>query len=654
MLIHPLYQQQSQMSHHHQQHHLNPSLPDTHSPVDIRTFYPYTPNEVKHRKRTSRAQLKVLEDHFRRDTKPNASLRKLLADQLDMSIRGVQVWFQNRRAKEKALASRALSSRQPTTLPSILNPSDDDDQPDSPPLPQSPSDTHQSSSSASIPPESNIDSSSHSSPTTSSSLPNIQSDSFSSSWYNPPSPQEDQSFIRQSGSFDLLNLRRGSLPAYPQSPDPSFASHFTGELDPLSRRRSVDTSLLRLATHPYAHHARAKNGAIFGGRFYTPQGRFTDPSSCYPAAGSPPANLHNIRPRQLNSSAHNLVPINRPYDFVSPSGCVPPSSSPLTPFHAVRATLPGNNNHHHVMSMRTISSPLPGPLPSPGFSFGAANSSPPQIPSPIERDSPDPMPDYPYSFPRRFDDTDAEDDATSASYDAFSRFGSISSYAGSESSNTSAYSDVGSCDFASYKSDCRRGSRANGPFLNMMSNLEVTPPNDAHATPYLPQEEIGSSATPIPTDRLGLHGTGDGQVTAAYPSPSSTVSPGGTPHTQDTLPISRSSELAFALHTNEDAQQQRQQQGMDDVQQQQQRLVQHPESQQIVSDASAPQGTDDGPAVPFFYVSDAGGNEVYPPVVEACSDASASMGIPATIMNFPTPAVHPIHRIRYLFRVPVN
>jgi hypothetical protein len=37
---------------------------------------------------------------------------------------------------------------------------------------------------------------------------------------------------------------------------------------------------------------------------------------------------------------------------------------------------------------------------------------------------------------------DCEDDATSASYDAFSRFGSIASIAGSESSNTSAhYSD---------------------------------------------------------------------------------------------------------------------------------------------------------------------------------------------------------------------
>ena len=61
--------------------------------VDARTFYPYTPNEVKHRKRTSRAQLTVLEDHFRRDTKPNGALRKILADQLDMSVRGVQVFL---------------------------------------------------------------------------------------------------------------------------------------------------------------------------------------------------------------------------------------------------------------------------------------------------------------------------------------------------------------------------------------------------------------------------------------------------------------------------------------------------------------------------------------------------------------------------------
>lgn len=59
--------------------------------VDMRTFYPYQPNEVKHRKRTTRAQLKVLEDVFKRDTKPNAALRKKLASELEMTPRGVQV-----------------------------------------------------------------------------------------------------------------------------------------------------------------------------------------------------------------------------------------------------------------------------------------------------------------------------------------------------------------------------------------------------------------------------------------------------------------------------------------------------------------------------------------------------------------------------------
>ena len=59
--------------------------------VDFRTFFPYIPNEVKHRKRTSRHQLKVLEDVFRKDTKPNAVLRKKLAAELEMSPRAVQV-----------------------------------------------------------------------------------------------------------------------------------------------------------------------------------------------------------------------------------------------------------------------------------------------------------------------------------------------------------------------------------------------------------------------------------------------------------------------------------------------------------------------------------------------------------------------------------
>ncbi|KAI7855491.1 homeobox domain-containing protein, partial [Circinella umbellata] len=55
----------------------------------------------KHRRRTSRAQLKVLEKSFSENSKPNATVRRMLAQKLDMTPRGVQIWFQNRRAKAK-------------------------------------------------------------------------------------------------------------------------------------------------------------------------------------------------------------------------------------------------------------------------------------------------------------------------------------------------------------------------------------------------------------------------------------------------------------------------------------------------------------------------------------------------------------------------
>jgi hypothetical protein len=72
------------------------------------SFFSYRPNEVKHRKRTTRQQLKVLEETFRTTQKPDGNVRKSLALQLDMTPRNVQVWFQNRRAKDKTLAKRAL------------------------------------------------------------------------------------------------------------------------------------------------------------------------------------------------------------------------------------------------------------------------------------------------------------------------------------------------------------------------------------------------------------------------------------------------------------------------------------------------------------------------------------------------------------------
>lgn len=77
---------------------------------DFRTSF-YNPFEIKHRKRTSRAQFKVLERKFVENPKPNAAIRRWLAQKLSMTPRGVQVWFQNRRAKEKT-----VSAKKPVTI----------------------------------------------------------------------------------------------------------------------------------------------------------------------------------------------------------------------------------------------------------------------------------------------------------------------------------------------------------------------------------------------------------------------------------------------------------------------------------------------------------------------------------------------------------
>ncbi|TFY74150.1 hypothetical protein EWM64_g9862 [Hericium alpestre] len=77
------------------------------SVVDSTMFQNYIPGAVKTRKRTSPSQLRVLEDIFTRDKKPASSLRQELANQLDMTQREVQVWFQNRRAKDKKIREKS-------------------------------------------------------------------------------------------------------------------------------------------------------------------------------------------------------------------------------------------------------------------------------------------------------------------------------------------------------------------------------------------------------------------------------------------------------------------------------------------------------------------------------------------------------------------
>jgi hypothetical protein len=61
-------------------------------------------NQPKKRQRTSPSQLEVLEKVYQQEKLPSSELRKELAVKLKMTPRRVQVWFQNKRAKEKRMS----------------------------------------------------------------------------------------------------------------------------------------------------------------------------------------------------------------------------------------------------------------------------------------------------------------------------------------------------------------------------------------------------------------------------------------------------------------------------------------------------------------------------------------------------------------------
>ncbi|KIM40240.1 hypothetical protein M413DRAFT_413744 [Hebeloma cylindrosporum] len=573
--------------------------------VDFRAFYPYTPNEVKHRKRTTSAQLKVLEAIFKKDTKPNANLRNELAQELDMTARGVQVWFQNRRAKEKIKGGKLV--------PKVPGAASDE------PL----IDGLKDDELVVIKDESILDSildnhnvlhddvdafSSSSGSSTSPPQLHLITDATKFSWQNSPiEPPPDSatfpirpptnSFISAGSNAynnsDLYSHRRGSLPAtaFPP-PGQSSESPMMDAFDPLLRRSSVDASLQRLALNPFASLARAKNSALYGPGFgvavpgapsnglrhhhqlsrlpynYNPlhqrRGGVSNSIASLPQHAS-------MRRLSMDSRQTRFTPMSRTHQT--------PSPSLLTPYNAViRASLP---DHLYTISSRTVASPIPGPLPSPGFSFGAASTTP-SMPSPSSGDSERNSPDSVRSFTFRGDDED---------YDAYSRFGSIASIATSESSiNSSYYAEIGGPAVDHHSAEDRRDSCASGHFVGMISGLDVN--NHSAMGSFSPHEHY--TFTNSASDGVELVGTpGDLQLhhqhieqpqvqrqqqqqleqqrpqELSYPSPTSTIStmsPGGTqsPSPQagsaapggvsPRVPISTSSELAFALENKSEQQ----------------------------------------------------------------------------------------------------
>ena len=62
------------------------------------------------RQRTTPEQLIILEEVFNTNNTPDQQTRQKLADELGMSSRRVQIWFQNKRAKLKRVGSQSQST----------------------------------------------------------------------------------------------------------------------------------------------------------------------------------------------------------------------------------------------------------------------------------------------------------------------------------------------------------------------------------------------------------------------------------------------------------------------------------------------------------------------------------------------------------------
>ncbi|KAF8897089.1 hypothetical protein CPB84DRAFT_1748124 [Gymnopilus junonius] len=541
--------------------------------VDFRAFYPYTPNEVKHRKRTTSAQLKVLEGVFKKDTKPNATLRNDLALELGMTARGVQVWFQNRRAKEKVKGGKGQAGANKSASEAIDELQDDGPHVKDEAASDSLAQSHNRDSAAD---EVDAFSRSPDSNSSSASPPQLHliTDANNFPWQNSPvEPTPDSAtlpirppvntFVSNSNiSTDFYPPRRGSLPAnaFPHLA-PSLGSPSVDSFDPLVRRCSVDASLQRLANNPFASLARAKNSALFGpgvgvaipGTTIRHHHQFNRlPYGYHPrrVASSSFASMPqhaSMRRLSMDSRPTRLTSLSRTHQSESPS--------PITPYNAaIRVSLP--DQRLYTLSSRPLASPIPGPLPSPGFSFGAAST--PSMASPSSGDSERNSPDSLRSFTFRGEEHD-DDSATSPSYDAYSRFGSIASIATSESSvNSSYYAEIGGPAVSQLAKE-RRDSCASGHFIGMLSGLNVEGQVEQmqNSVGYASQEEYSFPNAMELVTSTDVH-RHQQQQQVNYPSPTSTITSRDSPHNASVtvgtpnVPISTSSELAFALESKPD------------------------------------------------------------------------------------------------------
>jgi hypothetical protein len=89
--------------------HYSPPSSEDYDDMRVSGTANHPKSDPKKRIRTTPEQLRVLEKTYERETNPSQSLREEIARKLGMTPRRVQVWFQNKRAKERRITKSMIS-----------------------------------------------------------------------------------------------------------------------------------------------------------------------------------------------------------------------------------------------------------------------------------------------------------------------------------------------------------------------------------------------------------------------------------------------------------------------------------------------------------------------------------------------------------------
>ncbi|QRW21293.1 homeobox domain protein [Rhizoctonia solani] len=454
-----------------------PSMPDygydyPPPPGFVTAFW--NPYEVKHRRRTSRAQLSVLEREFETDPKPNADKRRSLAAQLNMTPRAIQVWFQNRRAKIKAIknkipggrgmpklkpgeraaarASRAASTSATETGPHSPSEDKSDENGNDAWVHLSPDESPMSSpGEQNFPPEK---------PQFTISVPTNQDQSLS----DPPSP----SFPAVPGPDTLAPpsaaamLRRGSAPAPLQGIHRARYSVFNNTRPVNGNELEVAIPPCRLFLHPTTRLRLCVVQQSVSVVALRSQTRTSVSRRILTTHTLDKSKSLNPSTRRYRPCSHRPRPSGRPgCTGHSPrNGCCPgrtrsPHPASCSPVY-----------HIHMDSQRPFAVPVAGPLPAADFSFGA--------PEPGHGDafnrviSEDPSAgdfgNQEFNHSQEFNDFVAG----SQMWDARTRFGSMASIA----------SDVTGVSISSTQATSVSGGLGTATFNNNNNNAAECSPND--------------------------------------------------------------------------------------------------------------------------------------------------------------------------------